>query len=275
MNVFGRVAAVLALACVAPAALSYEDVAPNVRVMFDGVEPEVPGLLVQVYDDPLAPQLVLDNRTGRAVEILDDKGKRLLSIRPQASWGWFDKRLDTRRVRVPEQDKHVPVVLQEWRVPARLGRERIELRGHFRYEPPPPGVYVARLTSARELAPAVSVTLSTGQPPALLLENDGTQPVVVLGHQGEPFLRISERGVEANLASPTWQELGRYRGLATGKVGKTRWRRVAEVPRYSWLEPRAGQPVPGEASRHWEVPVRIGGRDAAIQGVTEWRPAVY
>jgi hypothetical protein len=265
----------LALLLGAPAGHAGDAAARNVRVLFDGVEPPIAELLVQVFDDArLKPQLVLDNRSSRAVEILDPKGRHLLSIRPQASWGWFDSRLDPRRVRLPAEVPPEPLDLGEWRVPARIGGQRIELRGRFRYDPPPAGAYVARLTSARELAPGVQVTVSTGEAPALLIENGGRDPVLVLGHQGEPFLVVSATGVEANLASPTWQELGRGSGQAP-RGARVRWQRVSSVPRYSWLDARAGQPPPGETARAWEVPVRIGGRTTAIQGVTEWQPAVY
>jgi hypothetical protein len=250
--------------------------APPVRVVFDGIEPHVDGLLVQVYDDArLAPQLVLDNRTSRALEILDRRGRSMLSIRPQASYGWFDGRIDPARVRPVARDPAAAPVLGEWRVPALYGGRRIELRGHFRHDPPPAGAYVARLTSARELAPGVHVTLSDGDPPALLVENDGRVPVVVLGHEGEPFLLVSAGGVEANLASPTWQELGRGDGSAAPRGAQVRWQRVSALPRYSWLDARVRRPPPGEPARAWTVPVRVGGRPHAIEGVTQWQPAVY
>jgi len=250
--------------------------APHVRVVFDGIEPPVDGLLVQVYDDAqLAPQLVLDNRTSRPLEILDRRGRSMLRIRPQASYGWFDGRIDPRRARPAAPDPPAPGVAGEWRVPARYGGQRIELRGHFRYDPPPTGAFVARLTSGRELAPGVHVTLSGGERPALLLENTGDAAVVVLGLHGEPFLLVSAAGVEANLASPTWQELDRGDAVAAPRGARVRWQRVSRVPRYRWLDARAGRPPPGATARAWEVPVRVGGRTTAIRGVTEWQPAVY
>ena len=257
------------------AAAAHARDASHVRVVFDGIEPPVDGVLVQVYDDAqLAPQLVLDNRTSRPLEILDRGGRSMLSSRPQASYGWFAGRIDPARLRPAAQDPPAPGVVGEWRVPARLGGRRIELRGHFRYDPPAAGAFVARLTSGRELAPGVQVTLSSGERPALLIENAGDAAVLVLGHHGEPFLLVSAAGVEANLASPTWHELGRGE-TAAPRGARVRWQRVSRVPRYSWLDARIGRPAPGDTARAWEVPVRVGGRSAAIQGVTEWQPAVY
>ena len=293
----------------------------DVRVMLDGVEPPVAGLRVQVYDDQLAPQLVLENLSGRALEILDERGRAFVRIRPdgvdadlaadawygsvspggapvpagarepdakpdwravraQASWGWFDPRLAKARAGPAAASGEAGL----WSVPARLGPQPIEIRGHFLHEPRPAGVFIARLTGA-ELARQVRVTLAPGRPPALLLENAGPEPVTVFGVADEPFLRISADGVEANLASPTWQDLGRYRGLAgAGEAvigGAPRWQRVSLAPRYSWLEPRAGMPSIGAGRapdnarakvKGWQVPVQLGAKRLAIQGVVEWVP---
>ena len=294
----------------------------DLRVILDGVEPPVAGLRVQVYDDQLAPQLVLENLGDQALEILDEQGRAFVRIRPggvdadlgavawygsvspggapvpaaarvpeapadwravrtQPSWGWFDPRLAKDRAAPPAASGEAG----RWSVAARFGAEAIEIRGHFLHEPRPGGVFLARLTSNPVLAPKVRVTLAPGRPPALLLENTGADPVSVLGAHDEPFLRISADGVEANLASPTWQDLGRYRGLAAADAatgGAPRWQRVSLAPRYSWLEPRAGMPSTGAGSsapdnartkvKGWQVPVQLGGKRVAIQGVIEWVP---
>ena len=308
-------------------ARAHQGAREDVRVVLDGIEPPVAGLRVQVYDDALAPQLVLENQSSRVLEIFDEQGRAFVrikaagvaadfaasawyrslspggapvperagaaaaepewrAVRAQPSWGWFDPRLDKERAELhPASD--VPVTLGQWRVPARLGAQALEIRGHFLYLPHPGGVFMARLTSGAEPAPGVRVTLAPGRPPALLLENTGVHPVSVLGVDDEPFLRVSADGVEANLASPTWQDLGRYRGLSDPghgvAGGAPRWRRVSLAPRYSWLEPRAGMPSVGEADgprpdnmrakvKAWQVPVLVGRRRLAIQGVVEWVP---
>jgi hypothetical protein len=319
-------ASLLLMQAAAPGPLAAHEPADAVRVVLDGVEPPVAGLRVQVFDDHLAPQLVLENLSGAVLEILDEDGRAFLRIktgagveadvaasawyrtlspggapvpvqaraadkadwrrvRAQPSWGWFDPRLGKERVAAPAAAAEA-VALGQWRVPARLGTHAIEIRGHFLYQPRPGGLYRARLTAGPELAPSVRVTLSPGRPPALLLENSGAVPVSVLGKHDEPFLRVSADGVEANLASPTWQDLGRYRGLtapdAVGGAGGARWHRISLAPRYSWLEPRAGMPSvvaagarPDNAPskvKGWQVPILVGERRMAIQGVVEWVP---
>lgn len=318
----------LLMQAAAPGTAGAQQARDDVRVVLDGVEPSVAGLRVQVYDDHLAPQLVLENRSDRVLEIFDEAGRPFVRIKaggveadfaatawyrsvspggaavpararaPDAapawhvvralpSWGWFDPRLGRERAGAPPSSGE-PGPLGAWQIPARLGAQAIVIRGHFLYQPRPAGVFAARLTSGPELAPRVRVTLSRGRPPALMLENTGVQPVTVLGGEGEPFLRISADGVDANLASPTWQDLGRYRGLAEagaaiGGAGP-RWQRVSLAPRYSWLEPRAHLPSVGPAAgarpdntrakaKGWQVPVELGDRRFAIQGVVEWIPS--
>lgn len=297
------------------------DASRPVRVVLDGVEPPVAGLRVQVYDDHLAPQLVLENQTGRVLEVLDDHGRAFVRIgeagveadvaaaawyrslspggapaprdlaggpaqwrpvRPQRAWGWFDPRLD--KDLVPDGKGAAAATVGHWRVPARLGAERLEIRGHFLYQPKPGGVYLARLVAGPELTRHVRVTLSPGRPPALMVENSGDEPALVLGAHDEPFLRISADGVEANLASPTWQDLSRYRGRTADVMGgaNSPWQRISLAPRYTWLEPRADLPSVGLHARlpdnaravvkGWRVPVQVGARHLAIQGVVEWVP---
>jgi hypothetical protein len=325
----GLLAASLLVMAGAPApARAHGETRADVRVVLDGVEPSVAGLRVQVYDDHLAPQIVLENTTGRALEILDPQGRPFVRVdargveadfaaaawyeslspggapvpaaaraaaaepawrrvRSQPSWGWFDPRLQKEHLERP--DAHAGVaVLRRWTVPARLGGQALQIRGHFLYTPAPSGIYLPRLTSGSRLAPDVHVVLSPGRPPALLLENRGADDVIVLGAHDEPFLRIGAGGVDANLASPTWQDLGRYRGAAADGAaagdGAPQWTRVSLAPRYSWPEPRAGMPSVGAGdvrppdnmrskAKGWQVPVLIGGQRVAIQGVVEWVPA--
>lgn len=279
----------------------------EIRVVLDGVEPPVAGLRVQLYDDALAPRLVLENLTGEPLEVLDGAGRAFVritpetveadlaadawyrslspggaasppraiqpqpkwqSVRAQPAWGWFDPRLA----------RKAPGA---WRIPALHAGQPVEIQGHFTGEPPA-GTFVARLTTSTELAPDVKVELLPGRPPELYLENSGAAAVTVIGAQAEPFVRITVQGVEANLASATWQDLGRYRGLAEPSEGPERWQRVSLVPRFAWLEPRAGMPSTTVAAgtpdntrskvKGWQVPVLVGRRMTAIQGVVEWVP---
>ncbi len=309
-------------------AMAHGEPRSDLRVVLDGVKPPVAGLRVQVFDDHLAPQLVLENSSGRVLEILDENNRAFVKIGPggvqadlaaaawyetlspggtqpperaravnaeaqwravrkQTSWGWFDRRLDKDGIEVPHaiQQKAQAVKVERWSVSLRLGGQALVIEGHFLYQPRPAGVFQTRLLSSGEVAPKVRVTLSPGQPPALLLENLGDQEVIVLGAQNEPFVRIRPDGVDGNLSSPTWQDLGRYKGLAEVSLSDSdapRWQRVSLAPRYSWIEPRAGapsfsatKPVQNHARskvKGWQVPILVNGQSAVIAGVVEWAP---
>ena len=289
-----------------------------VRVVLDGVEPSVPGLRVQVFDDERGPALAVENDTGRTLEVLGEDGRpfvrvdaagvaadvahpswyRSLSpggapmpadareapptwrhVRAESAWQWFDPRLDRRAGRPGAQ----------WRVPLRLEGEAVEVRGRFVREATTAGAFETRMTSPAELAPQVTVELAPGRPPTLTLQNGSRHDVVVLGRHGEPFLRIRIGGADANLISPTWQDLRRYLGLAdevrgVAGEGAVRWECVSLAPHYTWLEPRAAMPsiepfttAPDNTRskvKSWRVPMLIGAQYAAIVGVVEWVPGV-
>ena len=126
-----------------------------------------------------------------------------------------------------------------------------------------------------------------GSRPALLVQNESLRPVTVRGRRGEPFARISKRGVEVNLRSPTHQEDQRSKGAApSGTVdaaASPRWRRVEEAPRYLWFDSRANpapdQPPDELAERRsrtvltrWSVPLESPAGPATIRGTTSWVP---
>jgi hypothetical protein len=105
----------------------------------------------------------------------------------------------------------------------------------------------------------------------------------VFGARGEPFLRVGPRGVEANVRSTTWWESARStsdRRAPDGAGDEPEWRRVAQVPRYGWIEPRAAAsdtsnaapPSGGANVRTWEVPMQLGDEPLHVAGVVSWRP---
>jgi hypothetical protein len=115
----------------------------------------------------------------------------------------------------------------------------------------------------------------------------GPAPVTVLGSAGEPFLRFSSVGTEANTASPTWaffaQAQGRPPDGVVDAAGSPRWKLVSASPRLAWLDPRAvyapGTPTPDVQSRlvptdliRWSVSIDFAGRRAVVAGVTQWVP---
>ena len=111
----------------------------------------------------------------------------------------------------------------------------------------------------------------------LELTVSGVRQVVVLGLEGEPFLRFTRAGVAANAASPT--------AWATGVVGtsdavtsgpRPAWRRVSAGHTFAWhenrLRPRPSVAGDGAAPRRvapWSVPLVVDGRGTQLAG-WEW-----
>ncbi|WP_433078611.1 hypothetical protein ACQP1P_37820 [Dactylosporangium sp. CA-052675] len=96
----------------------------------------------------------------------------------------------------------------------------------------------------------------------LELVNRSGREVVVLGLQGEPFLRVSDRGVEENRQSPTWFASRSIGGSAGGgnAAAAPEWHLVAHQPRVRWHDERARE-LPARA---WSVPLLVDGREPGI-----------
>lgn len=113
----------------------------------------------------------------------------------------------------------------------------------------------------------VEVRLVHLDSPGLVLTNETSETVTVLGEKGEPFLEIGPDGVRANTESPTTYRSSVPRrevtppGLKPG--GPPEWVLFSEEPSWTWFDPRL-RFEPGRQS--WDVPVEVGGRAAAIAG---------
>jgi hypothetical protein len=115
----------------------------------------------------------------------------------------------------------------------------------------------------------------------LWLHADAGLTVVVLGFEGEPFLRFSSRGVEANERSPAYY-LDRGRPAAVPRDATPRaaplWHLLRRGHAYAWHEDRlhslaaaARQPGSDRVGR-WTVPLRIDGRPHRIVGSLLYAP---
>ena len=299
-------------------------------VRLDPLAPELAGVRAQVQRT-VTNQLVIENTTDRVLEVLDERGVPFVRIGPdgvegnlaspawyrgyapdgrvppdllariargeptearwvrarrEPTWGWFDS-----RVAVPE---HAPAAHgpRRFEVPVRIGGVASALRGQFVPVPKRTGTLAARLISSGELAPGVRIALVPGRIASFLLQSDASEPVTVLGRDGEPFLRLSPAGVEANLHSATFADAARLRGgaslaLEPNADAEPRWERLTPTPSYGWVDLRTAYPedqLPEKIAKggkrvellRWAVPVRIGAGDAApvvrVEGVTEWKP---
>jgi hypothetical protein len=106
-----------------------------------------------------------------------------------------------------------------------------------------------------------------------------TQVVVVLGFVGEPFLRFSSAGVEANAASPTAGSAGVIPPGDAATAPGVHWRLIRKGHVLAWHDNRL-RPVPTVRARSqqphalgtWQVPLIVDGRATTLSG-TEWYAA--
>lgn len=141
-------------------------------------------------------------------------------------------------------------------------------------DPPIPGVTVRTVDGGNQLE----------------LTNRGSQEIVLLGYQNEPYLRVGPAGVFENERSPSTfsnrsttaptQIPPRYSADAPPD-----WRRISSRPvaifhdhRAHWSggpEPAAVRRDPGKrqlVSPNWQVPIRVGDRTSILSGDIEWVP---
>jgi hypothetical protein len=207
----------------------------------------------------------------------------------EPSWGWYDHRLHPEGGSVPPEviraDK--VAVLGRWTVPFRIDDEPGEIKGRLEYQPPIGSFTMAQKSSSTP-AEGVKIQVVPGRTvPAVFVENLSAEPVVVLGRSGEPFARIGPQISEVNTKSPTWAEIQQASGKdpadETDAAAEPQWRKVADTPRWQWLELRAAAPkdeppapviAAGKAVtvRKWSIPYLVGDKRATIEGVTEFVP---
>jgi hypothetical protein len=126
----------------------------------------------------------------------------------------------------------------------------------------------------------------------LRIEVDPGHEVVVLGYEGEPYLRIDADGVVSeNQLSPARQLNGSRFGTAddagydpaqADPTAAPDWRRVDDGGAYSWHDHRIhymGGPtsvIDAADGRvevfAWRVPITVDGRPVAVQGTLFWEP---
>jgi hypothetical protein len=283
---------------------AHEEHRSNLDVVLDSVKPQPARLEVRIVDT-LAPQMLVTNRTGQTLDILDAHGTPVIRIGPdrtwvnasapayysehpmsdhpsdaaasknprwiiashEPSWGWFDPRIQTSAAGKPAS----------WHIDMRLGAQPVVVSGQFRARPVPHGYWMPAVLTTHQIAPRVEVAIIPGVVPAVTIENGGHEPVTVIGGRGEPFLRIGADGVFANAQSPTWMQSGRAPqttspiALANGSSA-TRWTKISSGSRYTWLEWRArcADARPEKTPMKWEIPLLIDGKSIPVLGETKW-----
>jgi hypothetical protein len=123
----------------------------------------------------------------------------------------------------------------------------------------------------------------------LQLRNETGRTIVILGYDGEPYLRFSASGVFRNARSPaSYLNLDRYAKVdvpaEADPKAAPRWERVATGSIWSWHDHRIHWMSPIDPPRvranpdrpqhvfDWKVPGRIEGRRLAISGRLDYSP---
>ena len=146
-----------------------------------------------------------------------------------------------------------------------------------------PKGYVSNISAVVPNVLGVSVNVLGGDE-RLRLSNYSGRTVVILGYQGEPYLRFDGTGIYANTLSPAvyLNRFRRSRGLKPGEAdpdAPPRWRKVGEGASYEWYDHRVHwnkSVAPRGVRRHpdlvqkvidWSVPGRVEGQPFAITGL--------
>ncbi|MEA3020717.1 MAG: hypothetical protein QOI47_2241 [Actinomycetota bacterium] len=109
----------------------------------------------------------------------------------------------------------------------------------------------------------------------------GTHRVVVLGYDGEPYLRVDREGVFENLRSPATylntSLTGSVPPTITNPAAAPVWRRVGDGPVVRWhdhaLHVPPGQKLGARKISTWERPLKIDDATAVIRGRIVTLPA--
>ncbi|HEU0195934.1 MAG TPA: hypothetical protein VFQ88_01790 [Nevskiaceae bacterium] len=203
-------------------------------------------------------------------------------------FGWFDRRISIGEIKIPPAVVAARKLAEfsHWQIPVAFNGKQMRLSGQFVYIPPATGHFESRLLSSSwNPYKGVTVSLTPGRQPAIFLSNHTGKAIVVYGRDGGPFLRIGPDHVEANLRSPSWQQLhpaGEDR-TDIDSAATPRWHRIAGGSQYAWIDFRAGYrrllpPPAAETAHHsavvrtWKIPLRIGEQASVIEGETLWVP---
>lgn len=291
---------------------------PRIVTTLDAVTPALPAQVVVQVQAGIATQLVADNPTPTVLEVVGSTGRPFLrlssagvladvgaeeffttsnpngaapssvqdgpvkwvQISRGSSWGWYDHRLHPEELVAPA-DELREAQLGRFEVPLRYGTLEAVARGVVGFRP----LLGSFLVSADPGPAALSVQALPGRLPGLFLSVPAGADVAVAGRDGEPFLRITDRGVEVNERSRTHVEDRQARGQDAGPPATTpAFRLVAPGTRsYTWLDARLRYPAdlpPEPALRasgptlveRWEVPVRVDGQMLSLTGAITWVP---
>lgn len=193
-------------------------------------------------------------------------------VSARTSWGWFDPRLSNEdELPAADLERQARQVVGQWRIPAQVDGQRREIRGEYVMRREEKRQRRVHFMPSGKLAEGVVAQLVPGPIDAILLHNRSSQAVTVLGQHDEPFIRIANGQVLANVASPTWREWGRVQLPVEVTQSGVQWQQVAAGDRFSWLEPRTLITDSTASMQHWSIALRVDDQPVTLHGMSSWQ----
>jgi hypothetical protein len=146
--------------------------------------------------------------------------------------------------------------------------------------------YVSHITGLTTPIPGVTVRMVDAST-NIELRNDGPDDVIVLGYDGETYLRIGPAGAFVNARSPTpsMNDPSALASTPTTQVPTADpiWRPMGPQPVARWHDHRthwmgSDAPPSGDQSMarvvtpYWTLPLEVGGQHVDVTGDVEWLP---
>lgn len=245
----------------------------DVRVVLTPVQ--VDGLIVELHQDLLAPQLVVSNHSGQALEILDDKARAFLRIGPriaegdfaaeayhlsrvsggadarrntlsgkprwaqlnvESSYGWFDPRIATGPLKIPHAIEQIGEEMP-------FAEWRIPARLgdkaiEFR------GVFVYT-PLPKGVALPVLIAGAVPAPGVLVQLSPGPTPAFFLRNDSQQTVAVLDTADRPFIKigpDGVWADTGSPAWVASGAnatMGRKGWQRISKARSHSWLDSRA------------------------------------
>lgn len=146
-----------------------------------------------------------------------------------------------------------------------------------------PTNYRTTVTAIQPPVPTLGVTVGLGGQ-WVRVTNQGAAEIVVLGDQGEPFLRLVQNRVQVNELSSTAAETGLRPGSPVpadpaptdpapiDPAAAPRWVQIDDGGNATWSDSRVGPLAEQQASGSWELPLVVDGQQVTVLGSRDLVP---
>jgi hypothetical protein len=152
----------------------------------------------------------------------------------------------------------------------------------------PDSGYRSEITSIQPQLPGVRIEILEAQD-GIRVVNEGSETVIVLGYEGEPYLRITPDAAYHNVRSPSTYMNEDFYGHVTmpdhaDADAEPEWEEIDDDPQAEWHDHRvhwmSPQPPPEIAAapdvpRHisdWEVTMLVGDETVVVAGTLDYEP---